>query len=124
MISKMSTTVTVTDPGVHEQNDAGTSSRRISNGTISGNNIPFPANIGDDTLRTISPSEVQDNATSHIEAGSVHPPTSELSKGWTILVITTLTGMTLASSISTGLLTIGLPIMATDLELPENLLFW
>ncbi len=48
----------------------------------------------------------------------------ELSKGRTVTIIATLTGTTIVSSFSSGLLTVGLPRMAADLELPPNLLLW
>lgn len=41
-----------------------------------------------------------------------------------VILITTLTGITFVGSMSTGLLTIGLPLIATDLGLSENLLLW
>ena len=47
-----------------------------------------------------------------------------LSKGRTITIIATLTGTTVVSSFSNGLLTVGLPRMAPDLNLPANLLLW
>lgn len=46
------------------------------------------------------------------------------SKNRTIAIIAILTGTTLVSSFSTGLLTVGLPRMARDLNLPANLLLW
>lgn len=49
---------------------------------------------------------------------------TELSKGRTVTIIATLTGTTVVSSFSTGLLTVGLPRMALDLNLPPNLLLW
>lgn len=49
---------------------------------------------------------------------------TELSKGRTVTIIATLTGTTVVSSFSTGLLTVGLPRMAPDLNLPPNLLLW
>ena len=48
----------------------------------------------------------------------------QLSKGRTVAVIATLTGITTVSSFSTGLLTVGLPTMALDLNLASNLLLW
>lgn len=51
-------------------------------------------------------------------------PGEVLSRGHTIFVIANLTGIALASSMSTGLLTIGLPRIATDLTLSQNLLLW
>ena len=49
---------------------------------------------------------------------------AELSKGRTMTIIATLTGTTVVSSFSSGLLTVGLPKMAEDLGLPGNLLLW
>lgn len=44
---------------------------------------------------------------------------------WTsTLIIVTLSGLTLTSSMTTGLLTVGLPRMATDLSLSDSLLLW
>ena len=48
----------------------------------------------------------------------------DLSRGRTIAIIATLTGTTIVSSFSSGLLTVGLPKMAADLGLPANLLLW
>lgn len=47
-----------------------------------------------------------------------------LSRGSAVILITTLTGITFVGSMSTGLLTIGLPWIAADLDLPNNLLLW
>jgi hypothetical protein len=41
-----------------------------------------------------------------------------------VILITALTGITFVGSMSGGLLTIGLPEIAADLKLPENLLLW
>ncbi|GFF94650.1 aminotriazole resistance protein [Aspergillus lentulus] len=49
---------------------------------------------------------------------------TNLSRTRAVILITTLTGITFVGSMSTGLLTIGLPWIATDLGLPENLLLW
>ncbi|KAI1245072.1 hypothetical protein MGN70_011960 [Eutypa lata] len=44
---------------------------------------------------------------------------------WTsTLIIVTLSGLTLTSSMTTGLLTVGLPRMAADLSLSDSLLLW
>lgn len=59
-----------------------------------------------------------------LENATVDPPVPEQSMGQTVLLIATLTGITFASSISTGLLTIGLPRIAIDLQLADNLLLW
>ena len=50
--------------------------------------------------------------------------TIELSKTRTAVIIATLTGTTIVSSFSNGLLTVGLPRMAKDVNLAANLLLW
>lgn len=47
-----------------------------------------------------------------------------LPHGRSIIVIVALTGVNFLSSMSTGLLTVGLPRMAVDVKLPANLLLW
>lgn len=47
-----------------------------------------------------------------------------LSRTRAVILITTLTGITFVGSMSSGLLTIGLPWIARDLHLPDNLLLW
>ncbi|RDW59041.1 hypothetical protein BP5796_11965 [Coleophoma crateriformis] len=47
-----------------------------------------------------------------------------LPKGQLIITVATLTGVNFISSLSTGLLTVGLPRMAADVELAEHLLLW
>jgi hypothetical protein len=47
-----------------------------------------------------------------------------LPRGRSIIVIAVLTGINFLSSMSTGLLTVGLPRMAVDVKLPANLLLW
>ena len=51
-------------------------------------------------------------------------PALSLSRAAATILICTLAGITFVGSMSTGLLTIGLPRMATDLHLPDNLLLW
>ena len=48
----------------------------------------------------------------------------QLSLSRTIVIYITLTGITTASSMTTGLLAVALPAMAKDLHLSENLLLW
>jgi hypothetical protein len=55
-------------------------------------------------------------------AGETTFPT--LSKAETVLIISTLTGITAANSMSTGLFTIAIPRIAEDINLPDNLLLW
>ena len=45
-------------------------------------------------------------------------------KGTTVVIITTVAGATIISSMLAGIVTIALPVMAKDLEIPEALLFW
>lgn len=47
-----------------------------------------------------------------------------LSRTRAVILIATLTGITFVGSMSGGLLTIGLPWIAADLNLPDNLLLW
>ncbi|RAH75713.1 aminotriazole resistance protein [Aspergillus aculeatinus CBS 121060] len=47
-----------------------------------------------------------------------------LSRSRMVILITTLTGITFVGSMSSGLSTIGLPVIAADLKLPDNLLMW
>lgn len=51
-------------------------------------------------------------------------PAQTLARSRAVIIIASLTGITFASSMSTGLLTVGLPVIADDLNLPENLLLW
>ncbi|KAJ6171794.1 major facilitator superfamily domain-containing protein [Penicillium chermesinum] len=50
--------------------------------------------------------------------------TSNMSRTRATILVTTLTGLTFVGSMSTGLLTIGLPWIAADLNLPDSLLLW
>jgi hypothetical protein len=59
-----------------------------------------------------------------VEVAVTHTLRPALSRGQTVLLITTLAGITFASSMSTGLFTIGLPVIAVDLALADNLLLW
>lgn len=45
-------------------------------------------------------------------------------KGTTAVIITTIAGVTIISSLLSGIVTIALPVMARDLEISEALLFW
>lgn len=47
-----------------------------------------------------------------------------LSRTRAVILIATLSGITFVGSMSGGLLTIGLPWIAADLNLPDNLLLW
>lgn len=45
-------------------------------------------------------------------------------KGTTAVIITTIAGVTIISSLLSGIVTIALPVMARDLKISEALLFW
>lgn len=62
----------------------------------------------------------QDQSLSEI----AHDGQDTLSQTRAVILITALTGITFVGSMSGGLLTIGLPEIAADLKLPENLLLW
>ena len=76
-----------------------------------------------DILRPVSGNEAQSSGEADLilRAGN---GTEELSKTRTVVVIATLTGTTIVSSFSNGLLTVGLPRMAKDVNLAGNLLLW
>lgn len=48
----------------------------------------------------------------------------DLSRASAVILITTLSGITFVGSMSGGLLTVGLPTIAKDLDLANNLLLW
>lgn len=50
--------------------------------------------------------------------------TQELSRARASILVTTLTGLTFVGSMSGGLLTVCLPGIAKDLNLPDSLLLW
>lgn len=57
-------------------------------------------------------------------AETVEPPVPITSSATAAWVIVTLTGITFVGSISSGLVTIALPTIALDLDLPPHLLLW
>lgn len=52
------------------------------------------------------------------------PRSVDISRASAVILITTLSGITFVGSMSGGLLTVGLPTIAKDLNLPNNLLLW
>jgi len=52
------------------------------------------------------------------------PESAVLEKGRSIIVIFLLTAVMFMNSMSTGFITVGLPRIAADLDLSENLLLW
>jgi hypothetical protein len=86
------------------------------------NNSGPSAIVGSDLLlRRVSPFEVHGPVTGFEIAPA---PAPGLSIWRTVLVITTLAGLAFANSMSIGLITIGLPVIAADLDLAESLLLW
>ncbi|KAL8627104.1 hypothetical protein Q9189_007190 [Teloschistes chrysophthalmus] len=80
-------------------------------------------NIGltrDDTARSHSSTRF------HLELGeqAISRDAMEISRGRAAVIIGLLFGTTIVGSFSTGLLTVGLPRMAADLKLADNLLLW
>jgi hypothetical protein len=99
------------------------------------NNSGSSATAGSELLiRRVLPFEVYDpapaseiNSLEMVLATAPAPapaPASELSMWRTVLIITTLAGLAFANSMSVGLITIGLPVIAADLDLAQNLLLW
>ena len=68
--------------------------------------------------------EATENQSRQDEGQASAPENAELSLVRAVIVIGTLTGITVASSMGSGLLTVGLPRMAKDLDLPNHLLLW
>lgn len=63
--------------------------------------------------------EVPDTFHLHMELD-----TEFLPRGRAIIVIASLAGVNFLSSLTNGLLTVGLPRMALDVALPQHLLLW
>ena len=77
------------------------------------------------SLSSLQPVSSQDEARRQTDQEPLHNVAAkELSVARTAVVIATLTGTTVVSSFSNGLLTVGLPRMAKDVNLPANLLLW
>ena len=77
------------------------------------------------SLDSLPPFSTQHEAASQTDRDPLQDvAASELSVARTAVVIATLTGTTVVSSFSNGLLTVGLPRMAKDVHLPANLLLW
>jgi hypothetical protein len=104
-------------------NDRGTSIGKAPN-----NGEPSATAGSELLIRRVLPFEVYDPAPPSeiisLETVLATGSTSELSIWRTVLVITTLSGLVFANSMSIGLITIGLPVIAADLDLAQNLLLW
>ena len=73
----------------------------------------------------IRPLECQDGPIIQQESSSTQDAEpAGLSRTRTAVIITTLTGTTVVSSFSNGLVTVALPQMAKDVHLAPNLLLW
>jgi len=68
---------------------------------------------------------VRDVATtpSAVEASPQSSPKVE-AKGTTVVIVTTIAGVTTISSLLSGLITISLPVIAKDLQISDALLLW
>lgn len=64
---------------------------------------------------------VSPDGTAHVEAAPDHKVQG---KGKTALIVVTIAGVTMISSLLSGLVTISLPEMAKSLDIPSGLLFW
>ena len=77
------------------------------------------------SLDSLRPFSTQDEAPSRTDQDPLqNAAAKDLSAARAAVVIATLTGTTVVSSFSNGLLTVGLPRMAKDVNLPANLLLW
>ncbi|KAL7917537.1 MFS general substrate transporter [Trichoderma austrokoningii] len=87
---------------------------------LSGSELPSLAN----TIYpgpTEAPARIEDTP---MLSTAAERPAHVLSKQRTIIAIATLSAVSFSSSVSTGLLTIGLPRMAVDIGLPNYLIAW
>ena len=80
-------------------------------------------------LDPLAPTRIPDDHGRRDSIIQDHPSDTEinmlpLSTSKAVTLIGILTGVTINGSFSTGLLTVGLPSMAPDLHMPENLLLW
>ena len=73
-------------------------------------------------LREAPIDQISTDPTSHEESSI--PAAKVEQKGTTSLIIATITGVTMISSLLNGLVTISLPAMAKDLDIPQALLLW
>lgn len=86
---------------------------------LSGSELPSPA----DTIYP-GPIEAARIKVTPMLSTAAERPAHVLSKQRTIIAIATLSAVSFLSSLSTGLLTIGLPRMAVDIGLPDYLIAW
>ena len=80
------------------------------------------AEVALESIRAISR---QDDISEHADQTPLQQAdATNLSIARTVGTIATLTGVTVVSSFSNGLLIVGLPRIAKDVDLPTNLLLW
>jgi hypothetical protein len=130
----MSTTTTFLSPTLDEifSTQEAVSHGRVESIASTGNPRTELSTSSEAAIIRIGTNSVEQTRTGQrpIEAFTLEPAFSsrglspELSKAQTTLVIASLTGIYLSNSMSTGLFTIGLPRIAADLELADNLLLW
>jgi hypothetical protein len=124
--SGMATTIMITslELGVAENVDAGDTS--ISHAPSISESFAIPGN--DLLTRRAQPFEAHGRIAGSeivtLETALAASLPLELSLWRTALVIATLAGLAFANSMSIGLITIGLPVIAADLDLSESLLLW
>lgn len=84
---------------------------------------PLPANFksNGDGICVVDKTPPSEDADSQ---GTEEVAQPEQSLWAAVLIIATLSGITFASSMTTGLLAISLPTMAVDLGIPDGLLLW
>lgn len=95
-------------------------------GTIRDESIPIERRAGSiielrDVPRSDPPPSIRDSQ--EITAATPEPR-NDLSKRQAALLILQLTFVELLSSVSNGLLTVSIPRMAEDLQLPQHLIYW
>lgn len=87
--------------------------------TIANDNSQLVSIVGKDGEKTQLQAESAQRPEVALHRGPSHPTMMRI-----VMVIFTLTAITATSAMSTGLVTIGIPHIAQDLQLPESLILW
>lgn len=78
----------------------------------------------DESPRPILERKSTPEDTSHQQIDQPNPPNEILSKSRAVLIIVTVAGVNFLNTMGSGILTVALPTIATDLGLIQELLLW
>ena len=118
-------------PTQMESNDSDTNEKRGESTSTQPAECTIPTNIAPapivdditsiDRIEKQLPEDCVSKATSTLVEATAFP---QLSRLRTVMIVFSLTGVTFTSSLSTGLVTIGIPRIADDLHLADHLILW